>query len=107
MRIGFALNSHWAIRLLNRFESGFSVDAPLFTVVKCESSAHITAYAPVIFMMSSKCRQPLDAEQLPCHNAGVVTRCLLTLLYKHHATFALLAVQKSMLVYNRKAIVTE
>ena len=28
MRIGFALNSRWAIRLLNRFESGFSADAP-------------------------------------------------------------------------------
>ena len=28
MRIGFALNSHWAIRLLNWFESGFSVDRP-------------------------------------------------------------------------------
>ena len=26
------LNSHWAILLLNRFESGFSVDAPLVTV---------------------------------------------------------------------------
>ena len=29
LRIGFALNSHWAIRLLNQFESGFSVDRPL------------------------------------------------------------------------------
>ena len=28
MRIGFALNSHWAIRLLNWFESRFSVDRP-------------------------------------------------------------------------------
>ena len=33
MRIGFALNLHWAIRLLNRFESEFSVDAPLVIVV--------------------------------------------------------------------------
>ena len=24
-------NSHWAIQLLNRFESGFSVDRPLVT----------------------------------------------------------------------------
>ena len=29
MRIGFVLNSHWAIRLLNRFESGFNVNRPL------------------------------------------------------------------------------
>ena len=29
MHIGFALNLHWTIQLLNRFESGFSVDAPL------------------------------------------------------------------------------
>ena len=29
MRIGFALNSQWAIRLLNKFESGFGVDSPL------------------------------------------------------------------------------
>ena len=28
MRIGFSLNSHWAIRLLNKSESGFSVDRP-------------------------------------------------------------------------------
>ena len=33
MRIGFALNSHWAIRLLNRFESGFSVDAPYVCII--------------------------------------------------------------------------
>ena len=29
MRIGFALNSQWAIRLPNKFESRFSVDRPL------------------------------------------------------------------------------
>ena len=29
MRIGFALNLLWAIRLLNWFESGFSVNRPL------------------------------------------------------------------------------
>ena len=29
IRIEFALNSHWAIQLLNLFESGFSVDRPL------------------------------------------------------------------------------
>ena len=28
MRIGFALNSHWAIWFLNLFESRFSVDRP-------------------------------------------------------------------------------
>ena len=28
IHIGFALNLHWAIRLLNRFESGFSVNRP-------------------------------------------------------------------------------
>ena len=28
MYIGFTLNSHWAIQLLNWFESGFSVDRP-------------------------------------------------------------------------------
>ena len=32
MRIGFALNLHWAIRLLNRFESGFSVNRHLKVV---------------------------------------------------------------------------
>ena len=30
-------------------------------------------------------------------NAGIVTRCLLKLLYGHHATCAVLAIQKSML----------
>ena len=28
MRTGFALNLHWPIRLLNQFESRFSVDRP-------------------------------------------------------------------------------
>ena len=37
-----------------------------------------------------------------CHNAGTVTRCLPKLLYKHHATYALLAIQKSKLDYDRK-----
>ena len=56
------------------------------------------------FMTSSKWRQPLNAEQLTCHNAGVVTRCLLKLLHKHHTTCALLATQKSMLDYDRKVV---
>ena len=73
-------------------------------VIKSESFAHITTLHLWFFMMSSKCRQPLDAEQLPCNNAGVVTRCLLTLCC---ATCGLLAVHKSMLVYNRKVVVTE
>ena len=32
----------------------------------------------------------------------IVTKCLLKLFYKEHATCALLAIQKSMLDYNRK-----
>ena len=53
-------------------------------------------------MTSSKWHRPLEAEQLTCHNAGTVTRCLLKLLYKHHATYALLAIQKSKLDYEMK-----
>ena len=53
-------------------------------------------------MISLKWRRPLEAEQLTCHNAGTVTRCLLKLFYKHHATYALLAIQKSKLDYDRK-----
>ena len=53
-------------------------------------------------MTLSKWRRPLNAEQLPWHNADIVTRCLLKLLYEHHATCAVLAVQKSMLDYDRK-----
>ena len=34
-----------------------------YTPVKRESSSHISTYTPVIFMTSSKWRQPLDAEQ--------------------------------------------
>ena len=64
-----------------------------YTPVKRESSAHISTYTPVIFMTSSKWCRPLDAEQLMCHNAGIVTTCLLKLLYKHYATCALLAIQ--------------
>ena len=66
-----------------------------YTPIKRESSAHISTYTPVSFMMLSKWRRSLEAEQLPCHNAGTVTRCLLKLLFKHHATYALLAIQKS------------
>ena len=40
MRIGFALNLHWAIRLLNRFESGFSVDVPLDVYKAFDSVSH-------------------------------------------------------------------
>ena len=53
-------------------------------------------------MILSKWRWPLDAKQLPCHSADIVTKCLLKLQYKHHATCALLAIQKSMLDYDRK-----
>ena len=49
-----------------------------------------------------KWRQILNAEQLPCHNADVVTRFLLKLLYKQHVTCALLAIQELILYYNRK-----
>ena len=63
-----------------------------YTPVKRESSAHISTYTPVIFMTSSRWRRPLDVEQLTCHNTGIVTTCLLKLLYKHHTTYALLAI---------------
>ena len=64
----------------------------------------INLYHSVSFMTSSKWHRPLNAEQLTCHNTDVVTRCMLKLLHKHHATCALLAIQKSMLDYNRKVV---
>ena len=42
MRTGFTLNPLWAIRLLNRFESGFSVNRPL--VSSRSASAYILAH---------------------------------------------------------------
>ena len=33
--IGFALNFHWAIQLLNQFESRFSVDRPSVVQLVC------------------------------------------------------------------------
>ena len=86
------LHCFWPIRLLNYrwFKSLIPLPNQLIP--------------PVSYMMSSKWCQPLDAEQLTCHNAGIVTRCLLKLLHKHHATCALLAIQKSMLDYDRKVV---
>ena len=73
------------------------------TPVKRESSAHISTYTPVVFMTSSKWRRPLDAEQSTCHNAGIVTTCLLKLLYKHHATCALLAIQNQRYILRQES----
>ena len=42
MRIGFAFNSHWAIRLLNRFESGFSVNRPLISITYQENLVDVS-----------------------------------------------------------------
>ena len=42
IHIGFTLNSLWAIRLLNRFESGFSVNRPLVSLRS--ASAYILAH---------------------------------------------------------------
>ena len=46
--------------------------------------------------------QLLDAEWLLCHTTDIVTRYLLKFLYKHLATCAVLAIQKSMIDFNRK-----
>ena len=55
----------------------------------------VNTYTHVSFMTSSNSCQQLDAEQLLCHNADIVTRCLFILLYKHRATCVLLAMQES------------
>ena len=52
----------------------------------------------VSFMTASKWHRPLVAEQLPSHNADIVTRCLHKLHYKHHATCA---IQILMLDYDK------
>ena len=86
------LQCFWPIRLLN-YRWFKSLIPPLNQLVLL-----------VNYMMSSKWRRPLNVEQLTCYNAGIVTRCLLKLLHKHHATCALLAIQKSVLNYDRKVV---
>ena len=45
IRIGFALNSHWAIRLLNQFEFRFSVDVPSVAFTESELLLYANSWA--------------------------------------------------------------